>query len=134
MRKKRYFTIILFFFLFFVSSCINNEFAEDPFIICRIYNSEKYLTANSIPNQGTIRYEETNEFHLPIDMNNTSVTYVFKSDFVPNDTLTLNYDIQLNPHKNLGWGRKAFTVSILNLEIEESQTSFNPDEIVLSIP
>lgn len=139
-KKLSLLIFIILNFLFSIISCSGgggNRFTNEPAVTFRSLNSliDYSQTRGLAGSQAFIPDTlSRNTFVLPLDMNNDTVVYVFDSNTSPaSDTLTLAYEIQLNPFGSAGCSEQEFTVSVHNLKMVESQSTFSPDEVLISI-
>lgn len=140
MSKTNILIFICVNLLFCLSSCFDddyNEFTEEPYLVCQINTPNQYHSMYGLGRIDKISPESsiTNTFRLPLDMNNNTVVYIFEQNSIPTDTLTVSYEVELQPYGSTGCSSPdSFTVSVYSSKIVESQTTFNPDEIFLHLP
>lgn len=137
MNRNSIFIFLSINILFSFSSCLgndDNEFIEEPYLLCQISSSTNYDSVYGLDKSDRINPESlgSNNFSLPLNMNSDTVVYIFEENSIPIDTLTISYQVELNPYGPTGCSSPdSFTVSVYSEQIVESQTTFNPDEIHL---
>lgn len=137
--RKLHWLIFLTINILFTVSCTEDEgngpFTKEPNIRFQSNTTINYEKVFGIGGDGNIALSgQARDFDLPIDLSRDTTVYVFEQSTIPNDTLTISYAVEVNRFGTLsGCQSEKFSVSIINLQIVENQTTFNSDEISVSL-